>query len=192
VNGDSPLNIQPRGLLDFFGVKQGGWGPRIITPTLQPQLDLWRHYVGANGDDVEGSTAAFAGVQNVFRQFLPITWLLPSFTLGVLPNPIPQTELWYLDVWSFDATVTVGAGSRIVAVQLAVRFNNSTQLLQLPTTTSGPLTIDATAEGAIYGSLLYPVFLKPGSELGILLAGNVAAGETFTARSTARVARMRV
>lgn len=43
----APLNRQPNGLLDFFGIKNGGRNPFELGQILQPQLDLLPLYENA-------------------------------------------------------------------------------------------------------------------------------------------------
>lgn len=40
----APLNRQPNGLLDFFGIKNGGLNPQQLGQIVQPQLDVLSLY----------------------------------------------------------------------------------------------------------------------------------------------------
>ena len=44
----APLNRIPPGLLEYFGIKTGEWGPRELAQQLVPVLDLARWYMDAS------------------------------------------------------------------------------------------------------------------------------------------------
>lgn len=56
----APLNRQPNGLLDFFGIKNGGENPLELGRILQPQLDTLPLYENAAPTEVGSVSGALA------------------------------------------------------------------------------------------------------------------------------------
>lgn len=187
----SPLNRQPSGLLEFFGIKNGEWGPRELGQVLTPTLDLWRHYVSAFGsDDVDG-TVTVNGSTATGGTDVPLTaWTMPNNTYPVV---VPAGEVWYLDNMSINVVLTPGAGSNISAVGLAGTYPNVGQLHLVPFTQPGErLVSDAGVATGIVQHQMYPYWLKPAQTLSLYWAGTIAATETGSFRITGRITRLKI
>jgi hypothetical protein len=187
----SPLNRQPNGLLEFFGIKDGGWGPRTFAQELVPQLDLWRHYVAGNPTDFDG-TGTFAGPTGG-ALLLDVAWTYPITAAGGLtPTIIPQNELWYWDTASIHLLMSTGAGSTLQFATIAESALSPGAFHLLPFAPIEQRTSSGTVSVSQFTALMYPVFLRGGAQLQFFVGLEVPAAETLTARITARGTRMRI
>lgn len=187
-----PLNKIPPGLLDFFGVKSGAWGPRVLGQTLAPVIDLSRWYLDFHALQVRAQlqTTAYAASSNAGALTVTSTTPVDIVSAGVIS--VPQTEVWLLleatIVWHFSAHA--GSQSRFTW-QCAGRafptrfmgFAGSTALIQL--------------EGS--DALASPQWLLPGEALtpythGVAVGagGTVSLGVGGVPEPQLRVARFRI
>lgn len=186
----TPLNLVPGGLLDFFGIKAGGWGPRELSQQLQGNLDLWRHYVASNSVDIDGTIAEVVGPLATGSTDRIVTWNFPPG--GAVPNPIPPGELWYFDSFTALGVMSATAAMRIDAFGIEFPYPISAQGHIVPSTFVPRVTSDAANQTALVISMLYPYWGKPATSVSLHFSGVIAAGGTFNARCWARVVRLRI
>ncbi|HEY6108081.1 MAG TPA: hypothetical protein VIV56_04175 [Gemmatimonadales bacterium] len=185
-----PLNRIPSGLLDFFGIKSGEWGPRELSQVLQGNMDLWRHYVAANAIDIDGTIAQVAGPLATGSTDRTITWNFPPG--GAVPNPVPAGELWYFDSFTALAVLSATAGQRIDAFGIEFPQALPGQGFIVPTTPVQRVTSDAANVSAVVIGMLYPIWCKPATTVSLHFSGVLAAGGTLDARCWARLVRLRI
>lgn len=166
----SPLNKVPAGLLDFFGVKSGEWGPREIGQILAPTVELRDWYWNAYSLEVSFAQAAL--IANAGAGTIALTTPAPAdFDLLSGGNiVVPQTELLLIleanASWAFQAV----AGQRC---ELFWNFNQ----LSPPQPLIGYQTSDATVALSGTRSLDHPFWVTPGKTISLSHTGlAVAAG----------------
>lgn len=185
-----PLNLQPRGLLDFFGIKNGQWGPRTLSSELVPVLDLWRHYVATNCIDLDSDNVVLTDSGAWLGSILSNDWLQGA------PAVVPQDEIWYFDSLTILGALSPGAGSTVW--QLTARSSIPGGVLNAPFFPMTPLpqpvvsVASATQSVGFSVSMLYPFWMRPGTSFEFLYSAQLAATETLAVRAFARVARLRI
>lgn len=185
-----PLNRIPSGLLDFFGIKSGEWGPRELSQTLQGNLDLWRHYVTANSIDIDGTIPQLVGPLASGSTDRIITWNFPPG--GQVPNPVPSGELWYFDSFTALGVMSATAAMRTDAFGIEFPYALPGQGHIVPSTFVSRVTSDAANQTSLVVSMLYPYWCRPGTTVSLHWSGVIAAGGTFDARCWARLLRLRI
>lgn len=88
-----PLNRQPNGLLDFFGIKNGGRYPQVLDERLQPVVDLLRHYTELAAQVFVWS-GTIAATQDASSTNIPTT--LPTNLSVSSQLEVPNNEVWYI------------------------------------------------------------------------------------------------
>lgn len=189
MNGETPLNRRAEGLLEFFGIKSGTWGPRTLGQQLLPSLELWRHYAASTSEQITmAATVAGAATGAV----TPVT---PTVFVNIASAVVPAGELWYIDHGSLSGVVSAAVGSRLTQLGLGV-FNPGLAggtTLHLPTRPIGAdLPSDATSGAVAQTSLAYPVWVQPGLEFRLTWGGNVAAANNLVLAFSARLNRLRI
>lgn len=186
------LNKQASGLLDFLGIKDGGWGPRDFASTLQPHLDLWRHYVAANATDWDGVTPQIVA-GGTGQALANIAWTYPiSASGGLTPQRVPQDEIWYIDTASIHLLLSTGVGSIVTYATVVESDLSPGAYLAMPFAPLSPVSSSAGGSTGAFTSLQYPVFLRPGALMQAFLGYVVAATETLDVRITMRGARLKI
>lgn len=107
----APLNRQPLGLLDFFGIKNGGENPLELGRVLQPQLDALPLYENTAPTDIGSVAGALAGGVVLFGPAGATsepgsTWHVRSFSLTF--NTTPAGDFAYVRLGAFYSGVFVG------------------------------------------------------------------------------------
>jgi hypothetical protein len=90
------INRQPVGLLDFFGLKNGGQYPQQLGTTLAPTIDLLRLYESDVEEFISDGIARAAG------------GAIGDFDFGAVtnfPGIVPQNELWHILEYSIQLAV---------------------------------------------------------------------------------------
>lgn len=184
-----PLNRIPSGLLDFFGIKSGEWGPRELGQILQPQIDLFRWYLDNNSLDVLAVVGASPLGASSFAQ-LTITSTTPVdicslVTAGQLE--VPNNECWlFLEAdarWTMSdaaGSCRVGFSSGQVNVTGQAHWNMLTQ------------GWDAGAAGVTRGgcsTLQFPRWVLPGHRVTATMWGSTGGAATNQVTTHMRVAR---
>lgn len=183
-----PLNIQPVGLLEFFGIKNGAWGPRVMRPELAPGVDLLHWYMGIYGLDFDISLTLNGAITGQITD-VPFTT-----NTGVDINLIPalQTRGLYIQESTLCVSITAGAGSRLSSIGVSTTYATTGVLKAIPMTPLGADVVsDATSGASAQVSQLYPCIVKPGATLSFLWGGNVAATEALVARWVGRCIQLR-
>lgn len=103
LRGPVPLNRQPIGLLDFFGIKNGGRYPVELIDRLQPSIDLLRHYT-----ETAAQIFTWSGTLavNQSASSTPITATNPTDLASGGNVDVPPNELWYIAAAHIQWTMT--------------------------------------------------------------------------------------
>jgi hypothetical protein len=183
-----PLNRVPAGMLDFFGIKAGGWGPRELSQLLTPQLDLTDWYTQTNALDVS-FTVTGSPFGNVGSSVIEIATTAPIdlCTGGALA--VPQDEIWL--VLEADLTWLINAQAGAVA-QLALA---SGPLIVGPIVwhqmVTGFTTSDATINRRATSTLLYPWWALGGDVIRVQNMGILAGAASVGVTGHLRLVRMK-
>lgn len=170
-----PLNKIAQGLLDFFGIKAGEWGPRELGQVLQPVMELGEWYLHAYSLDVSFTAAAI--VADAGSGSVAITGSSPAEFFAEVGSAggllVPQTERWLIleanAGWSFTAVAGASA-------QLSWRLNQYAP----PQDLIGYDTSLAAASRTGTRGLTRPFWALPGYLLNVVQAGTVVGGGTVT------------
>lgn len=181
-----PLNKIPPGLLDFFGIKSGEWGPRVLGQELLPHIDLTRWYLDNYALEVDSVVTAspFAASGNATSLALTSTTPIDLVSTGVIR--VPQTEVWLLLEacvrWQFSAHAAQNGD-----------FGWTVGGVHLPMLLSGDRVSSSTIQLAGARSLERPFWAAPGAVIApFAYQIIVAAGGSITLSETRlRVARFR-
>jgi hypothetical protein len=191
----SSLNKVPRGLLDFFNIKQQGRNPEYLSETLVGLLDIlpWYTYTSASWS-IFSTDYSVAQTEDAFNVITAAsrTWgtVLPDDGVTIA---VPQNEVWLITEWSEGTRVGAPAANNGGAVP-CYRDPTYATIGALPVPCS-PLTgFQATAgsNGYVESHLdRFPFFLQGGAQLGRSFFGGLAtAGSHFTSYTNLRVVRM--
>jgi len=185
-----PLNRLAYGLLDFFGIKSGEWGPRELLQGLQPTLELGRWYLDQNAQEYRHALADIVAVQPATN--LQITSTAPLNISGLVTANeliVPATEAWLLlnaDIfWTVPA---VAAAS--VSFGLNVGGSGEAGPFRLPMQLHGFTQGVATLVRSGAAALLDPYWCRPGARIQIACDGADPAASTITASLRLRIMRM--
>lgn len=185
-----PLNKVPPGLLDFFGIKSGEWGPRELGQQLVPTLDLARWYLDPYALEVSVLVTANPFLATLGGLALGLTSTSPVDLVVAGTISVPQTEVWLLleaDVWWALSGNAGNSGS----------FSWSVGALVPPGTTQG--FVDSVAGAARWGSwsLDHPFWCLPGSVISlnanglVIAAGSIQIGAGVPSLPRLRIARFK-
>lgn len=188
----APINVELRGYLDFFGLKNGGMNPQMPAAFLQPAMDLQRWYMEGRVLELTLSAATIVatGAPTVlnFTSTGPINLVVG----GVLQ--VPQNEVWVVLPGSrLQWTFTNVVGSSFDA-SYSFRTGAGSAVLDFPPMGDliGFTTSEAhTRAGARTMTELY--WLNPGCLVQFHHMGAlVAAGQTIAIGASLRIVRLRV
>lgn len=147
----SAINRLPIGLLGFLGIKNGGAYPRDLASVLAPTWDLAQLYENANS---ENSATVVSMAALGYTSFVTV----------------PTGETWHVLLASI-ATGTLGAG---VTIEFGIATTDAAVLTTIAVT---PMVGSRTAGARFAATLQDPIFLLPGSTIGVnvtqLVAGPV-------------------
>ena len=92
----TPVNRIPPGLLEYFGIKTGEWGPRELGQQLLPTLDLARWYLDSSAQQLQATIGGNPWGADTNATVADVTGTDPVdvTTGGVLR--VPQTETWLI------------------------------------------------------------------------------------------------
>lgn len=183
-----PLNIRPPGLLEFFGIKAGEWGPRELSQQLVGVLDLWRMYVQDKGLDFDLTLTIPGPQQTAFTDIPLIGTAGPG---PVVPNPVPPGELYYFDYCSIIAQQPASAGGQVSHLALTSTMAAAGYGMTLPFTSITPIASDGAFNRGTRASMLYPCFVQPGGTLSLAWGGNIVGAFNITVRVQGRLVRLR-
>jgi len=184
-----PLNRLAYGLLDFFGIKSGEWGPRELNQALQPTLDLSRWYLDQNAQEYRWSFAAFNDQTATNQQ---ITQTFPTDICGLVTAGeliVPPSETWLL--LEADVYWTMAAAGGSMHMGYNVGGSGEAGPFRMPMQTMGFTTGIATITRAGCAALLHPYWCRPGARIAVANDGTIGggAGNSF-ASGRLRIMRM--
>jgi len=184
-----PLNRLAYGLLDFFGIKSGEWGPRELSQGLQPTLELGRWYLDQNAQEYRWALAAF---NDQTATNLQITQTFPLDITGLVTAGeliVPATEAWLL--LEADVFWTMNAAGGSAHFGYNVGGSNEAGPFRLPMQTMGFTTGIATILRSGAASLLHPYWCRPGARIAIACDGVIGGGAgNSNASGRLRIMRM--
>jgi hypothetical protein len=191
-----PLNIQPQGLLDFFGIKNGGDYPQTLSNWLQPQLEMLRWYVASNCVDIGSVSPAFQLLASEGTTSHQITATQPLNLSGLVTAGqlmVPQNEFWFLDYWSVNWSINASATPQAIRVVPVVTPSGGAPSIRIPCSFGGYTEGVSTAgiHYAGHASMLEPFLARPGSTLALLNEGAIASADGINVNMQMRLARMR-
>ena len=109
------INRQPVGLLDFFGLKNGGQYPQQLATTLAPTIDLLRLYEADVEEFISDGVSVAAG------------GALGDFDFGGAssrPGIVPQNELWHIHHFALQLSVPVNVNMWGFSIKTQVQRNS--------------------------------------------------------------------
>lgn len=192
----APLNIQPSGLLDFFGIKNGGQYPQRLAVDLQPVLELLRWYIAANSLEVGSVSPAFQLLAPEGTNTHHIAATQP-FNLSGLVTPgqlvVPQNEFWWIDRWSVNWSINASATPQSIRVTPVTTPAGGAPSIRVPCTFGGYTEGDVNGNEHYSGhaSMIEPIILRPGTTLALLNEGAFATPDGINVNTQLRVARFR-
>lgn len=154
------IQTRPAGLLSLLGLQNGGRTPETLVPYTQPVFELSDWYLRARRQYLaSGNVAIPNGSQAAFVAHTGIV--------------VPNNQWWWVE--SLSASISAQAGDSLqagwaIGIQnQAVSFAVSPQGLAVPSTSAGFLSVAS------------PIWLGPGSQVGLLVSNNVTAVSLVTA-----------
>jgi hypothetical protein len=173
----TPLNKVPPGLLDFFGIKSGEWGPRELGQQLQPTIDLARWYLDQYAINVVATVVGspFGNLAPTNVELSPTT---PTDISGLVVAGslrVPQTELWLILQADVSWTLAAQAGGRASAILASGTTLATTPSFTWPMTTSGHVTSDAAIAMRGHSTLRDPFWIQGGDRISCGVQGIVSA-----------------
>lgn len=185
----APINVELRGYLDFFGLKNGGMNPQMPAAFLQPAMDLQRWYMESRVLELHAAAAnrvANAGAQAVnFTSTAPVD-LVVGGTLRV-----PQNEVWVVlpgskMQWTFSAVAGQFFDAQFSFSQGVVQnFPPSADLV-------GFQSSDAASTIAGSRTIQEPYWLSPGAIVQYFMMRCVVPSLNITPQASLRLVRLRV
>jgi hypothetical protein len=189
----APINVELRGYLDFFRLKNGGRNPQITGEVLQPTMDMQRWYLESQANDYNITFANITGA-NDDADFIPITATSPTNLANGSQLQVPQTEIWIvMPGSSVTATGNSVANQRVKLGLVSIaRIAPPNQPLNLPMVEQGWSTFDATILFTASWILEEPIWLRSGSFLLVRNYGATVGGSTIFSSGVLRLVRLRV
>lgn len=170
-----PLNRLPRGLLDFFGIKHGEWGPRTLSSQLVPTFDLLRWYLDTNALEIAADPPALA--VNSGSTGISITNTSPVNLSNGVDLIVPQNEYWIFLEASVQTIFSAAAGQ---TARTGLRsISSAGQLFLWPMASGGYDASVAAVQQAGWSYLINPVFVPPGSTIAIQVWGAQVGAATI-------------
>lgn len=142
----APLNRQPNGLLDFFGIKNGGENPLELGRILQPQLDALPLYENAAPTEIGSATGVIAAGPVLFG---------PA---GVTSDP---GATWHFRAASITVTTTAVGDSCYVELGVV----GAGVFVPMAGTLYGNQGLGATGLSGVNSLFLRDLWLPPGYAL---------------------------
>lgn len=183
-----PLNKVPQGLLDFFGVKSGEWGPRELGQLLQPVLELGPWY--QNGYALEVAAVLPAGgafVANTPAASIALTSTTPVDLVVGGTIPVPQNEVWLVLEAAVFWTFTVPAAGQFADAHWVFRG------IHMPCAhPTGRTTGDAAVVSVGGRTMSRPFWVRPGDTISLNQAGLVIPAGTVILGARLRINRFQI
>lgn len=171
-----PLNRLAKGLLDFFGIKAGTWGPNQLGQLLTPNIELLDWYTEPYAQTFNVGSAGGHAATNPGNsiEFAGATSDPTVLTAGVLQ--VPADEIWY--VHNFHAQYSFPAlenGSFLLFLTQAGNLTGTIVPPQQQLAFSMPFATGAPAAGGFfYTALQRKMFWQPGTQCHIVSCGLTA------------------
>ena len=170
----APLNRQPRGLLDFFGIQSFGQNPLNLDSRIQPVIDMRDWYAMTNAPFATQVPAITLGAGSGNGGTLRFPATTPvNFGDGTRAI-VPQDEVWYLYEFVVKAVYAVGADLGEFWPALTDFANGQTR--PQPSTTSTLMSGTAAFARVGWASMSRPCFVPPGTEFAAYTSGYTSAG----------------
>lgn len=90
----SPLNRIPQGLLEFFGIKSGEWGPRELGQVLAPTIDLSHWYFEPTALNLRCTISGNPWAADQSNQLLNVLSTAPTDLVVAGELRVPAGEVW--------------------------------------------------------------------------------------------------
>jgi hypothetical protein len=183
----SPLNRIPRGLLEYFGIKSGEWGPRELGQVLQPVLELRDWYTNAEALEVVATQPAGGVIgADTSANTVALTNTTPVDLVVAGNVVVPQDETWLILEAQCSWQFTAVAGQ---SAEYWWQFRG----IGFPSALIGNVVSTATIVRTGARSLLRPFWSRPGDTIALAHGGIVVAGGTVTGfGARLRVVRFRL
>lgn len=186
-----PINTPIRGLLDFYGIKNGGNNPRTLGTDIFPTMELARWYMEGSAEVFTFSRPAVIAATGG-PNLVAINATTPTDITSGGNLVVPETETWVLLPGSrIFAGMSAHAGTEIT-IGMVARLGATDQFEWVPWqplegfTTSAAALIRAQAR-----TLLEPFFLRPGATVSVWHYGvTVGAGGSVDIAGTLKLLRL--
>lgn len=183
----SPLNRLPRGLLEYLGIKAGGWGPRELSQVLQPVLELRDWYLNADALEVVATLPAagvFAATVAAGTIALTNTTTVDLVVAGNVT--VPQDETWLILEASCAWTFSANAGQ-------STDFWWGFRGVQMPSANVVGWNVSDAAIARSGGrALMRPIWSRPGDVLTLSHGGIIVpAGTVSSFQNRLRLVRFK-
>jgi len=174
-----PIQQNPQGLLGYLQLKNQGHNPRELQDTVQPVLELWRHYLLTNQEALLTANIPITGVGGA----------LPS----VPDAQVPQGEIWAVHHFSASIAGILDAGQSLSFMTM-IEYGISSGGGGIGVGTGQPSRVFVAGEGGhcvsdIPGGYL---LLPPDSQLMVWCPTVVLAAGSINANIRARFTRLQL
>lgn len=195
----SPLQLIPRGLLDFFGIKNAGQYPQQLTSQLLSTFDLSDFYNHAKEElyGLQGATISIPEPAGLFHSWTA-SLSVPAFPYSALTTSIvcPQDETWLL--LEYEAMFSMGGinhrGRIAPAYQISLGGANREFVPACATLGQTSQAGVSSPSQAPRSATLQPLWVPPGAILGYVWAEafDNSPGGTITPTGRMRFVRFRM
>lgn len=175
----APINVELRGWLDFFGLKNGGANPQLLGTSIAPTMDMQRWYM-----ESRARLDAFP-LANVVASRAPT-----ASQIAVVPNH----EVWIL-VPGTAVVMQMSANAGTVVSARLFCSGNGQQPQWLPMDQSSDLYSQSSATNVreYVRTLSSPVWLPPSAIVYIRDDGiTIGAGGSVTPSAYLKTVRLRI
>ena len=174
--GPPPLNLVPWGLLDFFGIKNGGRFPQTLPESLAPTMELFDWYLQTKAQlyaTVGTAVAASAGASTKND----VTTVTGGLTISNGQIVVPDNEWWVLARGNIAATPSATfVGSFVIGMDFI-----QIQREQVVQSTRATFAAAANTRQNVT-TFKGPYFIAPGTAINFNYDAELSAGTfNFTA-----------
>lgn len=170
--GPPPINLIPRGLLNWLGIKSGGRNPTHLTEDLLANIDLTDLYSAGNRWISREDTVTVNAVGPAVG------------STGALMCPV--TELWLL--YHASVRTDVLAAGEAVTFQAPVIFRQQLAAQTSQWDTTGPaIQVAATQLGGQGKSYPRPLVLVAGDQIGLSVQAVTVQADMIISACTCRI-----
>lgn len=181
--GPPPLNLIPWGLLDFFGIKNGGRFPQQLPDQLLPVLEMFEWYLQTKAQTYSGTGTAVAASAGASTKN-DVTVVSGGLTIVNGQISVPDNEWWVLTRGNIAATLSnTFAGTYVTGMDfIAITREQVTQ--------GARITAAATANSRQnVHTFRGPIWISPGTQINFNYDAEMTAG-SFTLTFDLVLARM--